>query len=422
MSREFEDALNEMEKGQDHLFITGRAGTGKSTLLQLFKSTTNKKGVVLAPTGVAALNVQGQTIHSFFSFPPHFKIGDHISKRRNRKLFRALEFIIIDEISMVRADLLDHIDRFLQLNRENSNAFGGVKMIFFGDMFQLPPVVATQEEKIYLSKHYSSPYFFSSDVFARLSNFQFIELRTVYRQESKYFIRLLDQVRTNTLDLEGLEELNGRAISALGTIEASGITLCARNATANQINSRKLNGIDQISFSYMASVVGKFPEHRFPTDAILELKEGAQVMFIKNDVDKQFVNGTLGSIVELSTKKIIVQLAEGDEGKRIEVTPVSWDIIRYKWLEKEQKIDMEVTGSFKQLPLKLAWAITIHKSQGKTFDRITVDLGSGAFESGQTYVALSRCRTLEGIFLKQKLKPRDIFIDPEILEFYDTYR
>ncbi len=403
------------------MFVTGRAGTGKSTLLQLFRKTTRKKTIALAPTGVAALNVRGQTIHSFFNFPAKPLNRREIRKRRNTKLYKSIDVIIIDEISMVRADLLDNIDYFLRLNRDNMvDPFGGVQMVFFGDLFQLPPIVSTEVEKELFSSFYDSPYFFAAKVFEEGFEMEKVELRETYRQESRHFIRLLDAIRVNQIDYDDLMDLNERHVPKFQA-EDYYITLSTRNAIVNQINETELNRLDSEEFTYLASVTGNFHARLFPTDAALKLKAGAQVMFVKNDPRKRFVNGTIGKILRLDSHNIMVQLEDRDGSKRqIEVERLEWEIQKYKLNEKEgNKIETEIVGTFKQYPLRLAWAITIHKSQGKTFDKVIIELGRGAFEHGQTYVALSRCRTLEGIVLRQPITQRDIMVDDRIVEYYE---
>lgn len=421
LSPDFEYALNQMEKGHKNLFITGRAGTGKSTLLQLFRNTTRKKMVVLAPTGIAALNVRGQTIHSFFGFPPRPLHRSEIKKRRNRRLYRNLDILVIDEISMVRADLLDNIDIFLRINRENPLPFGGVQVIFFGDLFQLPPVVASNAEALLFQSQYDSPYFFSAEVFQDHFSLEMIELQRVYRQDSRFFLRLLEAVRLNRLDYDDLEELNRRHLPDFEP-EAYYITLTARNATANNINRRELDRLTGPEETYLAKVTGNFKPNLFPTDSALRLKVNAQVMFIKNDPDKRFVNGTIGRVVDLVPNKIHIEVPdEKGQPQVIDLTPMDWEILKYRPSEKNpEQIETETVGTFSQYPLRLAWAVTIHKAQGKTFDKVIIDLGRGAFEHGQTYVALSRCRSLQGIVLKQPLQPRDVMTDPRIVEFYES--
>jgi ATP-dependent DNA helicase PIF1 len=427
LNADFQHALDTLEKTQRNLFITGRAGTGKSTLLHVFKNTTRKKCVVLAPTGVAALNAGGQTIHSFFGFPAKFFTPEDIKKRKDTRLYRNIEVLIIDEISMVRADMIDHIDMFLRINRENREPFGGVQVIFFGDLFQLPPVVATPEEQNYFRTYYETPYFFSAKIFQtdHFNNTPFelegFELNKVYRQENRHFIRLLDAVRLNQIDYDDLDDLNARHVPNFNEKDYF-ITLSPRNAVVDEINRHELSQLRTEEFTFIAEVSGQFDPKQFPTEGALKLKLGAQVMFIKNDtIKKEYVNGTIGKIIRLDYDKITVQVEEKDgEMKSIEVEKQTWEILRYKLGDNDPtKIDSDVIGSFKQYPLRLAWAITIHKSQGKTFDKVIIDLTGGAFEHGQTYVALSRCRTLEGIVLKQRIRPNDVKVDELIVEFYE---
>ncbi len=423
LSGDYKYAIDVLEKSNKSMFITGRAGTGKSTLLKLFRNTTRKKVVVLAPTGIAALNVQGQTIHSFFGFPPRPDFESHISKRKNRRLYKKLEVLVIDEISMVRADILDGINLFLQLNRDSGLPFGGVQMVFFGDLFQLPPVVANPSEKMKFELFYKSAYFFSAKVFEETDfEMEMVELGKVYRQEARHFIRLLDAVRTNRMDYDDLEDLNERYDPDF-ELEDFYITLSTRNSIVDQKNKRQLSKLTTPSFKYIATITGKFEPRLFPTEQILQLKVGAQVMFIKNDPEKKFVNGTIGKVIDLSDEMVKVELEEMKGKKEVlEVTKMTWEILKYKSnILNPNEIESEVIGIFEQYPLKLAWAITIHKSQGKTFDKVIIDLGRGAFEHGQTYVALSRCRTLEGIVLKQPLRDSDVLVDDKIVEFYEQH-
>ncbi|NNE29168.1 MAG: AAA family ATPase, partial [Saprospiraceae bacterium] len=394
------------------------AGTGKSTLLQLFRNTTKKKCVVLAPTGIAALNVQGQTIHSFFGFPPRLLNQSEIKRRRFRKLFIELDCIIIDEISMVRADMLDNIDYFLRINREDSNPYGAVQMIFFGDLFQLPPVVRSDVERRMFTQTYKSPYFFSAHVM-RQAPVQMIELQEAYRQTSRHFLRILDNVRMSHADYDDLEDLNQRHVP---DFEASDfyVTLSARNATVDAINKSRLEALPGPELTYTARTTGSFAPHLFPSEGILKLRLGAQVMFIKNDPQRRFVNGTIGKVVHLDPDEVKVLVDEGGKQDEITLEKMEWEIRKYRAPQNDgDEIKSEVVGTFKQFPIKLAWAITIHKSQGKTFERVIIDMGRGAFEHGQTYVALSRCRTLEGIVLKKPLQPRDIMVDPRIVSYYE---
>jgi hypothetical protein len=424
LNDDFKYALDALEAGRRSLFITGKAGTGKSTLLQLFRNTSRKKMAVLAPTGVAALNVQGQTIHSFFGFPPRIITPQEAARRVTRKdllrLYRNLEVLVIDEISMVRADMLDGIDRFLRVNRENYKPFGGVQVVFFGDLFQLPPVVTRDPvEQSYFQDYYETPYFFSAKIMQDPEfELEMLELRKVYRQESRLFLRLLEAIRVNNIDADDLDDLNDRWQPDFTTTEGY-ITLCARNVTADRINRDELSRLETPQFEFQAEVKGAFDPNLYPTESTLRLKEGAQVMFIKNDgEERQYVNGTIGKIIRIGKEMVIVQTEEELGKKRkIEVPLAEWDIIKYK-ATAQGDIDTETVGSFRQYPLKLAWAITIHKSQGKTFDRLLLDLGGGAFEHGQLYVALSRCRTLEGIVLRQRIRLQDIITDERVVDFY----
>lgn len=421
LNGDFQYALDTLEKTPASMFITGRAGTGKSTLLQLFRNTTRKKTVVVAPTGVAALNVRGQTIHSFFGFPPRPLAREDIKKRRNRKLYKNLEVLVIDEISMVRADLLDNIDYFLRLNRENPLPFGGVQMVFFGDLFQLPPVVRSEAEHQLFQTVYESPYFFSAQVFRDGYDMQMMELRKVYRQENRHFLRLLDALRLNQMDFEDLEDLNERHIPGFKS-NGGFVTLSARNARVDSINRQEMDKIPLPARTFIAKITGQFPEHLFPTEAGLQLKLGAQVMMVKNDPQKKFVNGSIGKVVDMTDEKIKVELEDRGQISRVEVEQMDWEIVKFKLKENDpSQIETETIGTFCQFPLKPAWAITIHKSQGQTFDKVIIDLGRGAFEHGQTYVALSRCRTLEGVVLTQPIRPRDVMVDERVVQFYETF-
>lgn len=420
LNDDFKYALDQIEKAGNNLFITGRAGTGKSTLLQLFRNTTRKKTVVLAPTGIAALNVKGQTIHSFFGFPPRPISKRDIKRRRNRRLYKNMEVLVIDEISMVRADMLDNIDYFLKVNRESYAPFGGVQVVFFGDLFQLPPVVASDAERSLFEMRYETPYFFSSDIFEDESfQMEMIELHKVYRQDNRHFLSLLEAIRMNEMDYDILDELN-QQVNTKFDPPPFFITLTATNATANRINQKKLQQIPFPAQKYQAKVKGDFNPRVYPTEAVLSLKLGAQVMFIKNDPERAFVNGTIGKVTDLKNDTIVIEIEDAQGvSKKIETGMVDWEILKYKPSEKDlNKIETEIVGTFSQFPVKLAWGITIHKSQGKTFDKIVVDLGRGAFEHGQTYVALSRCRTLEGIVLKTPLRFSDIKTDERVVDFY----
>lgn len=412
---QFNATLNELESSRDHYFITGRAGTGKSTLLRLWKRSSTKKMVVLAPTGIAALQAGGQTIHSFFRFPPRMMNAGDFKKLKNRKLINSLDAIIIDEISMVRADMLDNIDHSLRINRGNDQPFGGVQMVFFGDLFQLPPIVSKPAEREYLEYHYDSPYFFSAHVWHQNADICGIELTKIYRQEEQHFLRLLEEIRYNNADWDTLEGINKR-YQPDHPPQKHGVTICTRRYLARSINLKRLNELSGTPTVFQAKVTGNFSRSTSPAPPELMLKEGAQVMFVKNDPLKKYVNGTLGEVLSISGKSILVQVI-GDKNATVKVERHSWDHIKYT-IDKEGKIKTEVTGTFEQYPLNLAWAMTIHKSQGMTFDQIIIDMGSGAFDFGQTYVALSRCTHLEGVHLKRPLKPDDIQTDDRIVQYY----
>lgn len=427
LSDDFNYVLDQLERTDKSFFVTGKAGTGKSTLLQLFRNTTRKKVAILAPTGVAALNVQGQTIHSFFGFPPRILTAQETARKTPRKdlqrLYKALQILIVDEISMVRADVLDGMDRFLRVNREDFRPFGGVQVVFFGDLFQLPPVVNSDPtERAFFQDYYESPYFFSAKVMKE-PDFQLetVHLRKVYRQESRHFLRLLEAIRVNEIDRDDLEDLNDRHVpDFLDTVGY--ITLCARNATADRINKGELEALTTPLFTFEAEVKGTFDPALYPVEYALTLRKGAQVMFVRNDPDREYVNGTIGKVCSLYEETVVVEI-ETPHGrkKRIEVMPHDWNILRYR-ATSAGELETETVGSFRQYPLRLAWAITIHKSQGKTFDKVLIDLGNGAFEHGQLYVALSRCRTLEGIVLRRPIRPQDVITDDRIVEFYAQVR
>jgi ATP-dependent exoDNAse (exonuclease V) alpha subunit len=322
---------------------------------------------------------------------------------------------------MVRANMLDNIDYFLRLQRNNGRPFGGVQMVFFGDLFQLPPVVSSEVERHLFQTTYESPYFFSFRVMQEVS-LETIELQKVYRQENRHFLSLLEAIRLNRMDYDDLEALNMRHNPEEEEL-ANAITLSARNASVDTINRRELDAIPMPARTYAAKVTGSFPQHLFPTDAALELKLNAQVMFLRNDPDKRFVNGTIGKVVKLEDDAVTVLVETGGKPEYIKTERQEWEILKYKVDEQDaDKISTDTLGTFKQFPLRLAWALTIHKSQGKTFDKVVIDLGRGAFEHGQTYVALSRCRTLEGIVLKQALRPRDVIMDERVVTFYEQQR
>ncbi len=422
LSQEFKDALDAMDAGQN-LFIAGRAGTGKSTLLRIFRETTRRNCVVLAPTGVAALHVGGQTIHSFFGFPPRLLQKKDIQpNRRYKRIFDRLQVLIIDEISMVRADLLDAIDYGLRINRSDNRPFGGVQVIFFGDLYQLPPVVSTPQERLYFREVYPTAYFFSADVLSQIE-LEVIELHQVYRQDNRHFLRLLEGIRNATIDEDDLADLNSRYQPEQDISRQHYLTLAARNNKVNEINQRELDALVNPLHTYLAEIKGNFPEPLYPTDAVVKIKEGAQVMTLRNDTEKRYVNGSIGVVEQCKPDSILLRITEEGRTEVVEVGYEEWEVVRYNIdAEDPSKIGTEAVGKFRQLPIRLAWAVTIHKAQGKTFDSVIIDLGAGAFESGQTYVALSRCRSLEGIVLATPLQPRDVMVDPAIVEYYQQHR
>ncbi len=412
-------AYHVMEFTRDSVFLTGRAGTGKSTLLNYFRQNTIKKYIVLAPTGLAALQVGGMTIHSFFGFPlrPLIKNDPEIrawSRGHPRlRIVKKMEALVIDEVSMVRADVMDAIDYSLRLNLNNNLPFGGKQVIMIGDIFQLPPVVKGNELRHDDEDPYYSPYFFSSAVFHAAMP-RVIELKKVYRQTDDDFIYLLNRVRMGTAAMEDLEYLNGRCVETSSRDEEFAITLTSVNALADLVNQQQLAAIPGTGFEFKAKVEGTFPQKIFPATAGLRLKKGAQVMMIRNDVEGKWVNGSIGVIDELAADEIIVRFPDGSRRK---VSPVTWEHKAYTWDKANNTINFTVEGTFVQYPLRLAWAITIHKSQGLTFDKVIIDLGRGAFAHGQLYVALSRCRTLGGIRLKGKIQPKDMIVDEFVEQF-----
>ncbi len=415
---EFEQAFDMMEYGKDHVFLTGKAGTGKSTLLTYFRKMTSKRIVVLAPTGIAALNVGGQTIHSFFGFPPRPMKAGEIKKRKDDSIYKNLDAIVIDEISMVRADMLDNINLFLKKNGpRRDKAFGGIQMIMIGDLFQLPPVISSEVEQQLLDMQYYSPFFFSAYALQG-APLQCYELSRVFRQLNQDFVHLLNQVRVGNAGSKIINALNKAYRGPYGiTWTENTIILTATNYMARKINENRLNRLPSKLFSYKGIKEGEVGKMQLPTDEILTLKVDAQVMFVRNDMDGRWVNGTLARICELGTDYIMVEIVEADKVQRYDVQRDVWEMRKYSFNQKKQEIESEVVGSFEQYPIRLAWAVTIHKSQGKTFENIVIDLGRGAFAAGQVYVALSRCTTLQGISLTKPLNPSDIFADEKVVAF-----
>lgn len=431
---EFTRVLTAVNTTDASLFITGKAGTGKSTLLRYLTQHTRKKYAVLAPTGVAALNVQGQTIHSFFRLPARLLQREEMKyNARLEKLMRALDILIIDEVSMVRVDVIDAIDASLRLYRNPRKPFGGVQMIFIGDLYQLPPVVPNDQRE-YFQQRFGGCYFFDAPIFREDFHYCCIELSRVFRQREPEFLELLNHIRNDQASEADLRLLNSRHVSVAGATPEGTVVLSATNAIAKRINTQGLNALPGQSFTYQAILTDRLKERyddiirrggtpeqleraldtRFPADISLTLKEGANVMMIRNDAENErWVNGTLGVIQQVADDRVVVTI----DGKNHTVNQEIWEDIEYEYDNKTQTIKPTVRGTFKQYPIRLAWAITIHKAQGKTLDHILIDFGYGAFTPGQVYVALSRCRSLQGIYLKSPVRSRDIFVDTRIVEF-----
>jgi ATP-dependent DNA helicase PIF1 len=423
---QFNEALRLMSEGGPFTFITGRAGTGKSTLLNYFRETTDLSAPILAPTGVAALNVNGETIHRFFRFAPGITVKEAKKKggtAKEREVYAKADLLVIDEISMVRADLMDCIDQFLRAVRKNKSPFGGLRIVAIGDLYQLPPVV-TASERLAFSQLYDSPYFFGSQVVRELlaaGSVSFIELETVYRQSDSAFIGLLNAVRNRSATEDVLTRLNARTCA---NVPEDAIILTAMNAAADELNEKRLNGLPGKPVTFHGTFNGDFPEREAPTDPELRLKKGARIICVANDPSGRFVNGSLGWVKKIDGSFETSDDEEGptvtvelDDGGTVAVSGHTWTIYRSVYDRATRSLDQERVGSFTQMPLRLAWAVTIHKSQGKTFDRVTVDLGRGAFAAGQTYVALSRCRSFEGLALVKPVRLQDIRLDYSIVKF-----
>ena len=419
---EFRKALDIMEKTSSHVFITGKAGTGKSTLLDHFRRTTGKEVAVLAPTGVAALNIEGQTIHSFFNFKPNIT-PEKIKKVGGTDgcLYKEFDTIIIDEVSMVRADLLDCVEKFLRLNGPSRKKwFGGIQMVFIGDLYQLPPVVTTAEREIF-SHRYETPYFFSAQVFKEEAfDMEFIELEKVYRQTEPDFIALLNAIRNRTCTDQDIEKLNGNYRPGYAPPDDGFcITLTSTNDLAAERNLEKLDGLPGDIMEFDGAISGRFDRSSLPADGSLKLKAGAQVMLVNNDKFGRWVNGSLGMVTGIGEddegeKAVLVEL---QDGSIVSVTPHTWEIFEYLYDRSTKQIATRKAGSFTQYPLRLAWAVTIHKSQGKTFDNVVIDIGRGAFAHGQVYVALSRCTSFDGIVLTKEITKTHIRMDWRVVKF-----
>lgn len=433
-NKEFQDALNLIQYTRQSVFLTGKAGTGKSTFLRYICEHTKKKHVVLAPTGIAAINAGGSTLHSFFKLPFYPLLPDNpdFSLQRgriheffkytkpHRKLLEELELIIIDEISMVRADIIDAVDRILRVYSRNlREPFGGKQILLVGDVFQLEPVVKGDEREI-LNRFYPTPYFFSARIFNQIDLVS-IELQKVYRQTDATFVGVLDHIRNNTVGATDLQLLNTRYGTQIEESEADMyITLATRRDNVDHINDKKLAELPGEPVTFSGEITGDFPESSLPTSQELVLKPGAQIIFIKNDFDRRWVNGTIGIISGFDPFEETLYVIT-DDGKECDVKRESWRNIRYKYNEEKKQIEEEELGTFTQYPIRLAWAITIHKSQGLTFSRAVIDFTGGVFAGGQAYVALSRCTSLEGIQLKKPVSRADVFVRPEIIGFAERF-
>lgn len=424
---ELELAWQFIENTGTHLFLTGKAGTGKTTFLHKLKAESPKRMVVLAPTGIAAMNAGGITLHSFFQLPfaPYipdssFSAGDDVAYRyrfskEKVNIMRSIDLLVIDEVSMVRADVLDAVDAVLRRYRNSQKSFGGVQLLMIGDLQQLAPVVRDEEWKM-LSRYYDTPYFFSSKALCETEYFT-VELTTVYRQRDERFLQMLNGIRENRCDASVLAALNQRCIPGFNPPREEGyIRLVTHNNQAQRINDHALERLPGRAFAFPATVEGKFPEYLYPTEKVLELKQGAQVMFVKNDMsgEHRYVNGTIGEVTFVSPSAIEVRCLQ--TGVKLTLQPEVWTNARYALNEETKEITEEIEGTFRQYPLKLAWAITIHKSQGLTFDKAIIDVGA-SFAHGQTYVALSRCRTLEGLVLSTPISAKAIINDETVASF-----
>jgi ATP-dependent DNA helicase PIF1 len=411
LSAEQQRVFELIEGTKNHVFVTGRAGTGKSTLLNHLAWNTEKQVVISAPTGVAALNVGGQTIHSLFRLPIGV-IADHDIEQGGdvRKVLNTIDTLVIDEVSMVNADLMDAIDRSLRQARQRPlEAFGGVQIVLFGDPYQLAPVPGDSDERAYFTDHYASMWFFDAKVW-REAVLNIVELTEIHRQHDDDFKFMLNAVRHGMVTKEIADALNGAGARTPPTDGT--ITLATRNDSVNRINAEALKRLKGAVKTAKAEVSGDFGGRAYPAEESLELKAGAQVMFLRNDSEQRWVNGTVGTVTKIAGS-VWVEV----DGEVHEVEPVSWEKYKYSYSQTSKQLTKDVIGEFTQFPLRLAWAVTIHKSQGKTYDKAIVDLGSRVFSSGQTYVALSRLTSLEGLYLTRPLRPADIIVDTDVQRF-----
>lgn len=416
VSKQMQEIVRHMKISDTPLFVLGKAGTGKSTLVQYLRNQKAfANNVVVAPTGRAALNVGGQTIHSFFHLPPTLLNTEQLSSTRPNRLWSKIQYLLVDEISMVRADVLDAIDFRLKQARRCNRPFGGVRVVFFGDFFQLSPVVRHPEDELLAKMGYRTPYAFSAKALKE-GFVTFKELEKIYRQSDVKFVSVLNSIRVGKNLERALEMLNSVACRPHrnGTVP---MVLTATNATALGRNSQELSKIKSESYYYKCKKTGRFDfaSDKLPAPDLLELKVDARVMALKNDSQRRWVNGSLGVVSKLNKNNVEVEFDHRDD--KIEISRVSWDNIRYEWDYEAKAPRAIVIGSFEQIPLTLAWAITVHKGQGLTLDDIRIDFESGAFASGQTYVALSRARSVAGLSLSRELKPADVIVDPRLIKF-----